>query len=920
MVSQLFDPREPKNVSDLIVISVLAFHIAALFVLPQGYRKPILGLTFLVWRAAYNVGIGYLLKVQSNHRRLVAWAKRYQLFVPESQSPRPWLHRLLKRELETKIREDYRFEDAPIEYNTWLVFRKLVDLILMCDFVSYALFAAACAETPANEQKIMTMARLGAGGLLVALNLFIKLDAHRVVGDYAWYGDFMRTILCLTLNRYWGDFFYLVEADLTFDSVFLMAPHPMYSIGYIGYYGISMIVASYSVLAISVVAHAAQFAFLIFVETPHIDRIYNPPKKRTQSGTEEREHHTPYLEPSLHRSLISESAPSRRQPTAAHNLMGFHNFDFFRVTDIAVAIAVTQGFFLTALTPSTTSFQVGFVLNAIVWRLLFSLGLGIVLRKQSLEKSWTAHYLKHGQSIQDAWLQWKSVYHICMIMCHGSFMAAAWKLYTCPTDWSHGFALLRHVIGGFLVALQIWTVVSIYESLGEFGFYMGDFFFDPPKLTYDGIYRFLNNPERVLGLSGFYGVAVITGSKAMLALALLSHLVSLAFIQWVEAPHMRKYYGKSIRQEAGITIGLKTAVPKHIHGSVERVIQETSHVIEDFFENALPGVTSIVGDLFKHQKAESPVVASPARITITRNDYSISIIEPRPNSALPGTDDDLSRRSTVQGSTKLWNDSYRPTTFEYGAPVSISWVAPANHSQRDWIGLYMVADNKSREVTRVSSAGRWTWIVPDEYEDSSAIQSSNVAVDSSDGQQLVKGEVVFQGDRLFWESGVYEFRLHHGGKHNVMAMSLPFEIKLNRCDAEDVDEIEEVRWPLNQETSHPFADIFQILLPAVRNSFDRDADIAPSNATESFGPLVKRDSKYAKRVIYAIHQLFGIEFAPQVVLADGNVKNLAWRICNAKKVLVSSLPLPRLPLTDRARQAPYSMASRGTTTPVSEET
>jgi len=37
---------------------------------------------------------------------------------------------------------------------------------------------------------------------------------------------------------------------------------------------------------------------------------------------------------------------------------------------------------------------------------------------------------------------------------------------------------------------------------------------------------------------------------------------------------------------------------------------------------------------------------------------------------------------------------------------------------------------------------------------------------------------------------------------------------------------------------------------------------------------------------------FGIEFAPEVVQADGNVKNLAWRICNAKKVL-----------------APYSMSA-----------
>lgn len=33
---------------------------------------------------------------------------------------------------------------------------------------------------------------------------------------------------------------------------------------------------------------------------------------------------------------------------------------------------------------------------------------------------------------------------------------------------------------------------------------------------------------------------------------------------------------------------------------------------------------------------------------------------------------------------------------------------------------------------------------------------------------------------------------------------------------------------------------------------------------------------------------FGIEFAPEVVQADGNARNLAWRICNAKKILVSA--------------------------------
>ena len=37
---------------------------------------------------------------------------------------------------------------------------------------------------------------------------------------------------------------------------------------------------------------------------------------------------------------------------------------------------------------------------------------------------------------------------------------------------------------------------------------------------------------------------------------------------------------------------------------------------------------------------------------------------------------------------------------------------------------------------------------------------------------------------------------------------------------------------------------------------------------------------------------FGIELAPEVVRADGNVRNLAWRICNAKRVLVGDLSNP----------------------------
>ena len=101
--------------------------------------------------------------------------------------------------------------------------------------------------------------------MLVAFNIWVKVDAHRVVKDFAW-------CILILLKKDWGDFFFLIDKSLTFDGVFEMAPHPMYSVGYAGYYGISLITKSYVVMFASLAAHIAQFVFLVLVENP---RIYN---------------------------------------------------------------------------------------------------------------------------------------------------------------------------------------------------------------------------------------------------------------------------------------------------------------------------------------------------------------------------------------------------------------------------------------------------------------------------------------------------------------------------------------------------------------------------------------------------------------------------------------------------------------------
>jgi phosphatidylethanolamine N-methyltransferase len=872
MVSQLLDPRQPKNLSDVIVLAILAVHIAAAYYLPANLKRPVFAAIFLFWRAAYNVGIGYLLRVQSNHKLLVTWAKKWRLFEhpADGNNPRPWLYSLLKRELEAKIPEDYSFDKAPIEYNTWLTFRRIVDLILMCDFTSYCLFAVVCGHKPAGEGLLMAAARWAVGIILVGFNLWVKLDAHRVVKDYAWY---------------WGDFFYLIDQELTFDGVFEMAPHPMYSIGYAGYYGISMMAASYDVLFISILAHAAQFAFLVIVENPHIEKTYNPPPPRVRANSTVSDVHSLASELGSE-SGMSQSQGPRQTPAPVHNILGFKNLDLFRTVDYSVILLVGYLGLLTLVTPNTAIWQGLSVAHALFWRLWYSFGLGIVLTLQSENKMFTRHFLKFGDSATEAWSQWKGLYHVSMTLCHASFVAACWKMYTVPDDWSQGWVLLKHIVGMGCIALQVWTATSIYESLGEFGWFYGDFFFDNTAkgLTYKSIYRFLNNPERVLGTAGLWGMALITWSRSIFLLAIVGHLLTLGFISYVEKPHMQKIYGQNLRQEAGLSKFIKKSLPppaKKWQESVDKVLDETKHFVDDLVESArsrfAQGSSTIVKDttaLFNKY---------PARLTITKIAPDLAGYDPKHYAlTVEGTPLTTSKEEKATGKESITGrvpKNVKTMVYEYGAPIKVKWTAPGNHSKKDWIGLYMVTDNRSREVTEVASSGRWTPACRGVYatSDDSGILSYDEPVAGSN-PPLVTGEMVFEGDKLWWTQGMFEFRYHHDGNHNVMSISEPFEVRIGRFDDEDAE--------MDSNGMYEKA-IESALLPVVQNCLDRDLNTAPSTVDEPFGVLVEREGKFARRVVYAIHHMFGIEFAPGVVPADGSVRKLAWRICNAKQVLVS---------------------------------
>jgi phosphatidylethanolamine N-methyltransferase len=210
---------------------------------------------FTFWRLAYNLGLGIVLTKQSKKRWIVRYVQQ-QGWLDSTRRPkvRDWI----KRQLSGKMGKDYGFDGLPVEYNAWLLFRQVVDIILLNDFLSYVLFALChlniffpspptSAGATVFGSFVSQSFRLIGGIVLLLFNLWVKTSAHDVVKDYGWYwGDcffsrgYIRSTPSPTADASQGDSMASQQSqqktadlqfDLVFDGIFEMAPHPMYSVG-----------------------------------------------------------------------------------------------------------------------------------------------------------------------------------------------------------------------------------------------------------------------------------------------------------------------------------------------------------------------------------------------------------------------------------------------------------------------------------------------------------------------------------------------------------------------------------------------------------------------------------------------------------------------------------------------------------------
>ena len=198
--------------------------------------------------------------------------------------------------------------------------------------------------------------------------------------------------------------------------------------------------------------------------------------------------------------------------------------------------------------------------------------------------------------------------------------------------------------------------------------------------------------------------------------------------------------------------------------------------------------------------------------------------------------------------------------FQVGSPVTVQWHAPENHDSKDWIGIYRLGDNDNQKVTNISSRGRWAPIYKTQYDDCIDRRESFLDID----EQSTQGKLIFSGSLLPWVSGIFECRYHHAGKHNVMAVSKPIEIYLDPSPSKSTESITKE------------------LFPYVQCCFP--SKLKPNNPDDQFR-MMDLEEVIAKRIVYGIKQMYGIEFAWEIVAADGNCTALASRTASAKSVL-----------------------------------
>ncbi|KAJ3325351.1 phosphatidylethanolamine N-methyltransferase [Boothiomyces sp. JEL0866] len=844
---------------ELLTIALLIFQI-----LQMNSSKYLLLGSFIFWRVLLVFGLGFVLLQQSKHASIIRFMAYCGLGrnpkKPRSEWANYWI-RQITLYMENNTGFEYDYVSMPIEFNSWVLFRQVAFLLISNDLLAYCLFARGF-----SDQKAVDLDTLE--GLKIVLQ---KID--------------------------WGNFFFIKTHYSNEKGSFDKIPHPMYSIGYIGYYGVALLTQSYTVLFISMAGHASHILFLYYIERPQSKKIQEAPEEE------------------------DEELQKIKHAYFGHDLTLFTNFNIFRSGDlmtyfIAVYTIVTAWL----IGPVNSANRWFYIAQPVFWRVLHTFGLGMILHLQGKNKFWTRLYIKRGGSLKEAFHHWKVLFNLTLTMIYVSLLVTAYRFYKFPESYFNDGEVIKHTLGLLFIVLHSWITTAVYTVLGPIGWFHADYFIDAlqgrdKKQT--GIYKYLEHP--LLYNFSSWGVVLICASWEVFWITLFGQTLHFIFLHLVERPHIDSTYGKNLnstsyetllnRSDTATTItDTETVVPTRTldsdsesiasdsedddtlrlkrrkrtdstGGIVIETIKGVVQELEGLMHNAKPHVKAMV------QKTQRGVasIANAARFedSLARNSLPLHLY-----------------------TLSIKNTTGTIPTLQFGDPIVIEFTGcRETMKQKDWIGVYDVSQNFDPHITTSTCSTKWMHVSGFRLNSSSIVNSDDsvlfsktakgytfgdtpveLSPSSELGLRLVKGALVYTKQRIPWRTGKFEVRYHYDGKYNVLASSQPFMIELpaSKLSEPSTEGILQELTPIISKC----VEIYPTLLEPNEGILSRV--VVPDDTFDNV-TLVQYRRLVSKRIIYAIQEMYKVHFSHHAIETTFSLVELSQKICEALIVLGKEL-------------------------------